>query len=98
MPEYAWKEESEQKIREIVRTLASEINTMGIEEECAEAFADELKRQHRTLQQKLVEMLVSALHYYGGIAGDAMYTDARNEASAKYCHETFPERARFPLI
>ena len=81
------------QIQEQVANLCDGVNCLASDHaDEAQAFADALQRQHRTLQQSAVQFLIAGLRVYGKQAN----TDLRNEAAVDYCKE-LPD-GYFPLI
>ncbi len=66
--------EREERAREAARNLASAVNEMGFD---ADVFADELLRQHRTLQQTAFGAFLATLKAWAALAPS--HFDARKE-------------------
>ncbi len=66
--------EREERAREAARNLADAINEMGFN---VDVFADELLRQHRTLQQNAFGAFLAVIDKWAGLASNRF--DARNE-------------------
>ncbi len=66
--------EREERAREAARKLASAVNEMGFD---VDVFADELLRQHRTLQQNAFGAFLAVIDKWGGLESNRF--DARNE-------------------
>ena len=66
--------EREERAREAARNLASAVNEMGFD---VEAFADELLRAHRTLQQSAFGAFLVSVKAWAGLSPNQC--DARNE-------------------
>lgn len=66
--------EREERAREAARNLATAVNEMGFD---VEAFADELLRAHRTLQQTAFGAFLAAVKAWAGLSSNQC--DARNE-------------------
>ena len=66
--------EREERAREAARNLASAVNEMGFD---VEIFADELLRQHRTLQQTAFGAFLATVKAWAGLPANRY--DARNE-------------------
>lgn len=66
--------EREERAREAARNLAQAANEMGFD---VDAFADELLRQHRTLQQTAFGMFLASVKAWAALPPS--HFDARNE-------------------
>ena len=66
--------EREERAREAARNLASAVNEMGFD---VDVFADELLRQHRTLQQTAFGAFLATVKAWAALP--ASHFDARNE-------------------
>ncbi len=66
--------EREERARAAARHLANAVNEMGFD---VDVFADELLRQHRTLQQSAFGALLAAVARWAALP--ASHFDARNE-------------------
>jgi hypothetical protein len=66
--------EREERARETARTLANAVNEMGFD---VDVFADELLRQHRTLQQTAFGAFLATVKAWAALAPSRY--DARNE-------------------
>ena len=66
--------EREERAREAARNLAQAVNEMGFD---VEAFADELLRAHRTLQQTAFGAFLATVKAWAGLPASRF--DARNE-------------------
>ncbi len=64
----------EERAREAARNLTSALNEMGFD---VDVFADELLRQHRTLQQTAFGAFLAAVKAWAALAPSRC--DARNE-------------------
>ena len=65
--------EREERAREAARNLASAVNEMGFD---VDVFADELLRQHRTLQQTAFGAFLAVIDKWAGLPANRF--DARN--------------------
>ena len=74
------KTEKQDKVKEATNTLVDALNTMGFEDEVAEAFFDAVTHSHRTLQANLVRMIGKFLDRYGKEAS----SDGRNVAAVEF--------------
>ena len=72
----------EERSREAARNLADAVNDMGFDEA---AFADELLRQHRTLQQNSFRTFLATVKAWSGL-GSNRY-DLRNEYTVEKSNE-----------
>ncbi len=66
--------ERKERAREAARNLASAVNEMGFD---VDVFADELLRQHRTLQQTAFGAFLATVQAWAALP--ASHFDARNE-------------------
>lgn len=66
--------EREERARKAARNLANAVNEMGFD---VDVFADELLRQHRTLQQTAFGAFLATVKAWAGL--DANHCDLRNE-------------------
>jgi predicted pyridoxine 5'-phosphate oxidase superfamily flavin-nucleotide-binding protein len=66
--------EREERARETARNLANAVNEMGFD---VDVFADELLRQHRTLQQSAFGAFLATVKAWAALAPS--HFDARNE-------------------
>ena len=66
--------EREERAREAARHLANAVNEMGFD---VDVFADELLRQHRTLQQNAFGAFLAAVRAWAGLSENRF--DLRNE-------------------
>ncbi len=66
--------EREERAREAARNLADALNEMGFD---TDSFADELLRQHRTLQQTAFGTFLAVIDKWAGLESNPF--DARNE-------------------
>ncbi len=66
--------EREDRAREAARHLANAVNEMGFD---VDVFADELLRQHRTLQQTAFGASLATVKAWAGLESNRF--DARNE-------------------
>ena len=66
--------EREERAREAARNLADALNEMGFD---ADSFADELLRQHRTLQQTAFGAFLATIKTWAVLPGNRF--DLRNE-------------------
>ena len=66
--------EREERAREAARNLASAVNEMGFD---VDVFADELLRQHRTLQQTAFGAFLSTVKAWAALSPS--HFDLRNE-------------------
>jgi len=80
------------RVGKLVEQLTDELNSYGTAEAAVDGFADALSKQHRTLAQTAVGVLIDGLRQYG----QTERFDARNEAAVKYCKTL--ERPAFPYI
>lgn len=64
----------EERAREAARSFSNAVNEMGFD---VDAFADELLRQHRTLQQSAFGVFLAAVKAWSALAPSRC--DARNE-------------------
>jgi len=70
--------EKEKEIKELINTLARNINYMNCKpEEIGKTIANSINAQHRTIQQQIITALISALIEYSLIE----YSDQRNQSS-----------------
>ena len=74
--------EREARAREAARNLATAVNEMGFD---VEAFADELLRAHRTLQQNAFGAFLAAVKAWAGLSSNQC--DARNEFTVQKSRE-----------
>jgi len=74
--------EREERAREAARNLASAVNEMGF---AVEAFADELLRAHRTLQQTAFGAFLATVKAWAALAPS--HFDARNEFTVEKSRE-----------
>jgi hypothetical protein len=80
------EERRTKQMEEVVSILSKCVNSLpGHPNKFGKALADEITRDHRTLQQLMIGTLFEALVAIGGI--DPVFTDLRNEASYKACRE-----------
>lgn len=83
------KEKAEQAMRDLLDCT----NVMGSDKDIAEAIADVLSREHRTLQQGFMRSFVQAM----GIYKDSG-SDGRNEGSIKLAKEISETETYLPFI
>lgn len=81
-----------EQVAKAIEILAFELNVHGTKEDAVDGIADALSKQHRTVQQVTVGVLIDGLRQYG----QNERFDARNEAAVKYCKVL--ERPYFPYI
>lgn len=83
-------------VTEAMAALSRAVNVMGQEEAVAEAIANALMSDHRTLQQGMVRAITKALTIYGKEAR----TDLRNEGAVSLCRKITPaiEESPMPFI
>ncbi len=74
--------EREERAREAARNLADAVNEMGFD---VDVFADELLRQHRTLQQNAFGAFLAAIKAWAGLP--ANHFDLRNEFTVEHSRE-----------
>ncbi len=71
--------ERAERAREAARNLARAVNEMGFD---VDVFADELLRQHRTLQQNAFGAFLAAIKAWAGLP--ANHFDLRNEFTVEH--------------
>ena len=81
-----------QKAADAMKVLLKECNTMG-KSEVGETIANELMREHRTIQQNFMRELYKALCLYS-----ASSHDLRNEASVNFANEAKDLNHYFPFV
>ena len=74
--------EREERARETARNLANAVNEMGFE---VDVFADELLRQHRTLQQTAFGAFLATVSRWAALSPS--HFDARNEFTVEKSRE-----------
>ncbi len=74
--------EREERAREAARNLAHAVNEMGFD---VDVFADELLRQHRTLQQTAFGAFLATVSRWAGLSSNQC--DARNEFTIQKSRE-----------
>ncbi len=89
--------EREERARETARNLASAVNEMGFD---VDAFANEILRQHRTIQQTVFNAFLATVKAWAALAPS--HYDARNEftveQSRKIIEALGQYNLRVPLI
>lgn len=81
-----YQKDAENKGAEAARMLVNECNAMSMGKHVAAGFVEALCQEHRTLQQAFWRMMFMVIVEYGKRI-TPMWTDARNEASAKVCRK-----------
>jgi len=74
--------EREERAREAGRNLASAVNEMGFD---VDAFADEILRQHRTLQQNTFGAILATIKAWADLSENCF--DLRNEFTVNKSRE-----------
>lgn len=101
------EEEDNVKVRAAAQHLTDAVNLMGRKpEDIATVFVKALTRQHRTLQQGTIALLVNALVQYGQL--EDRFFDGRNDYSKAVCQDilnglerrgrVYDNTVGFPLI
>lgn len=85
--------ETSEQVKAAVEVLSRAVNVMGQEAVVAQALADALRGEHRTLQQGIVRAITQAMVIYGREAA----TDLRNKAAVELCQELTPVIQSKPL-
>jgi len=89
--------EREERARETARNLVDGVNAMGLD---ADAFANEILRQHRTIQQTVFKAFLATVKAWAALAPS--HYDARNEftveQSRKIIEALGQYNLRVPLI
>ena len=95
MPEQRdWRQESDDKAREVVEAFSYWVNSMGHNNQ---AFVQSVMREHRTLQQRIFEVMLACISEWA----NTEHYDLRNEFTVQKCREImslFPGGAKVPLI
>ncbi len=84
--------EREERAREAARNLANAVNEMGFD---VDVFADELLRQHRTLQQNAFGAFLAAVKAWAGLPANRF--DARNEFTVEQSRKIVEALGRYNL-
>ncbi len=84
--------EREERAREAARNLASAVNEMGFD---VEAFADEILRSHRTLQQTAFGAFLAVIDKWAGLPANRF--DARNEFTVEQSRKIVEALGRYNL-
>ena len=84
--------EREERAREAARNLASAVNEMGFD---VDVFADELLRQHRTLQQNALGAFLATVKAWSALAPS--HYDARNEFTVEQSRKIVEALGEFNL-
>ncbi len=84
--------EREERAREAARKLANAVNEMGFD---VDVFADELLRQHRTLQQNAFGAFLAAVRAWAGLSENRF--DLRNEFTVSKSREIVAALGEFNL-
>lgn len=80
--------------KEIIEKLSRTSNNMAFDQKLfAKELADNLKREHRTLQQGLIKVLAEV---FGELASSNF--DMRNEAAVEWCKKFNELDRNFPFI
>ena len=67
--------DSKEKAKALAENFGNFVNSYGHD---TEAFIEAFSRQHRTLQQSMMRVMLSTIEH---VASDAYHTDGRNEQS-----------------
>jgi hypothetical protein len=70
----------ETRARAAAKIVADAVNEMSFD---VESFADELMRQHRTIQQNVFGAFMGAVRAWASLAGEDRFFDARNEFTVR---------------
>ncbi len=84
--------EREERAREAARNLADALNEMGFD---VDVFADELLRQHRTLQQNAFGAFLTTVKAWAGLSRNRF--DLRNEFTVSKSREIVSMLGEFNL-
>ncbi len=84
--------EREERARETARNLASAVNEMGFD---VDVFADELLRQHRTLQQTAFGAFLAVIDKWAGLPANRF--DLRNEFTVEQSRKIVAALGEFNL-
>ena len=84
--------EREERAQEAARKLADALNEMGFD---TDTFADELLRQHRTLQQTAFGAFLAVIDKWAGLASNRF--DARNEFTVEQSRKIVEALGEFNL-
>ena len=84
--------EREERAREAARNLANAVNEMGFD---MDVFADELLRQHRTLQQTAFGTFLASVKAWAGLPANRF--DARNEFTVEHSRKIVEALGQYNL-
>lgn len=84
--------EREERAREAARNLANAVNEMGFD---VDVFADELLRQHRTLQQSAFGAFLAGVGRWAALPPS--HFDARNEFTVEQSRKIVEALGRYNL-
>ena len=84
--------EREERAREAARNLAEALNEMGFD---VDVFADELLRQHRTLQQTAFGAFLAVIDKWAGLSESRF--DLRNEFTVEQSRKIVAALGEFNL-
>ena len=76
-------EENRSPEEQLAHSFGTFVNQNSVDSSAIAAFMNEMSREHRTLQQQVVHMMIRVLIEYG--KQDERFIDGRNEAAHKMC-------------
>jgi len=83
-----WKIELQEKVKSATVTLLDDCNACGAGSAIADGILDGLSRQHRTLQQAFIRVLLQVISAYGAryeSEDRSMWFDGRNQGAGQSC-------------